>query len=316
MLSSSQQKLNFHFKSAVKNDSLRQCYIIKGEKRLGKKYVTQSISEYIMCENGDACGKCNSCLSLKAFANPDVYKVSNGDKKTIEVDKIRALIKEVYIKPVMGKYKLFIIENAHLMDAPPQNALLKVIEEPPPYAVFVLICDNLNTILPTILSRAHVLSLDAWTLDELKSVHPLLSEDEYMYTYSMGNIGLLKSVSSDEDFKYIRNGVIEGFVKMMLSDETALYEALDFWLKNKDYKESMINILVMFVRDVMLFKNSLRDEIANTGKLREIQSVSDKVTAQKSYNMLCIANDALRKMGKYGNFGMAAHALLMQLGQT
>ena len=132
MFSSSQQRLISYFENAVAGDSLRQAYIIKGEAGLGKKEACKKISRYIMCYSGNACGKCNGCMSFDKGANPDCVRVSNEDKKTIELDKIRNMIKEVYIKPINGKYKLFIIENAHLMDAAPQNALLKVIEEPPP----------------------------------------------------------------------------------------------------------------------------------------------------------------------------------------
>lgn len=315
MFSSSQQRLVTYFENAVSTDTLRQTYIIKGEAGLGKKYVTSKISEYIMCKSGQACGSCNSCLSLKAGANPDASIISNGDKKTIELKKIRDMIKEVYTKPVGGRYKLFVIENAHLMDDAPQNALLKVIEEPPQYAVFILVCDNLNTILPTILSRSHVLGLDAWSVEELKAVYPLPGDSQYMYTYCLGNIGMLKNISGDEEFKILRDGVIKTFADMTLSDEQAVYDAVDFWMKNKENKDSMINVLIMFLRDIMLCKNGMSSAIANTDKLKEIQTVSNKVTLKKSFDMLSLANDAPRLIGKYGNFSMAAQTLLIQLRQ-
>lgn len=315
MLSVSQEKLISHFAHCVKTDSLRQCYIIKGEKGLGKKTACKKIAQYIMCENGSACGKCNACLSVISGAHPDMSTISNGDKKVIEVDKLREMKKTVYTKPTNSKYRLYVIENAHLMDAPGQNAILKIIEEPPSYAVFIFVCDNLNTILPTILSRSHVLEMGNWSVEDLKKAVPLDNDKEYMYSYSMGSIGALKELSSDEEFLELRNGVIKTFVNMMSSNELSLYDAIDFWLANAEQKNKLLEILILFLRDVMLSKSSLKSLMANTDKLKEIETVSEKITLKKSFDMLKLANDAPKLMGKYGNFKIAAQTLLIQLKQ-
>lgn len=315
MFSASQQKLVSYFQNAVATDTVRQMYIIKGEAGLGKKEVLKKISQYIMCQNGTGCGRCNSCESLALGANPDCIRISNGDKKTIELQKIRDMIKEVYIKPVRSKYKLFIIENAHLMDDAPQNALLKVIEEPPLYAVFVLLCDNLNSILPTILSRAMTLELERSSVDDLKRICPLPKENEYMYTYSLGNIGALKAISSDGALKDLRDKLISNYTGAMLGDEEAVYDAIDFWLDNKDMKDDMINILVMFLRDVVFYKNSVMEQIANTDKINEIKALSEKLGKNDSFKMLTLANDIPRLMGKYGNFSMAVQTMMISLKQ-
>ncbi len=309
----SQEKLISYFKSAAADGNLRQTYVIKGDRGVGKKEALKEISRYIMCQSSSGCGTCNSCESLSAGANPDCVRVSNGDKKTIELQKIRSMIKEVYIKPVMGKYKLFIIENAHLMDAAPQNALLKVIEEPPLYAVFVLLCDNLNSILPTILSRAMTLEMERADTEDLKKIFPLPKKNEYMYAYSLGNIGTLKSISADEDFIDLRHKLIANFIDAMTGREDGIYDAIDFWLKYKDMKDDMINILVMFLRDVVFYKNLVTDRIANIDKINEIKKISDKISKKSSFEMLTLVNDTPRLMGKYGNFSMAVQTMLIKL---
>lgn len=315
MFSSSQQKLISYFQNAVSSDSLRQSYIIKGEAGLGKKEACKEISRYIMCQSGTACGKCNGCLSFGANANPDCIIISNEDKKTIELEKIRRIIKEAYIKPVSGRYKLFIIQNAHLMDPAPQNALLKVIEEPPSYAIFLMLCDNLNSIYPTILSRSHCLELEHSSTDDLKKICPLSPKDDYMYTYCMGNIGTLKAISSDDEFKNIREGVIKTFCKMIKTNDYSLYEAIDFWLANKERKTDLINILTMFLRDVVFVKNGQNTLIANTDKVSEINLVCQKVTLTGAFNMLTQVNDVPRLLGKYGNFAMVVQSLFTGFGK-
>ena len=315
MLSSSQKKLISHFENCVKTDCLRQSYIIKGEKGVGKKTAAKKIAEYIMCETHSACGSCNGCQSVKTGAHPDCTIISNEDKKVIEVNKLRAMKKDVFIKPAMAKYRLFIIENAHLLDAPGQNAILKIIEEPPSYAVFIFICDNLNTILPTILSRSHILDMEKWSTEDLKEAMPLSNDKEYMYSYSMGSIGNLKELLEDEEFSLLREGVIKTFVSLMGTNELSLYDAIDFWITNAENKDKLIDILILFLRDVMLYKAALPNLAANTDKLKEIQAVSDKISLTKAFEMLKTANDAPKMLGKYGNFKMAAQTLLMQLSK-
>ena len=105
------------------------------------------------------------------------------------------------------------------------------------------------------------------------------------------------------------------FVNMMCRDELSLYDAIDFWLANSEQKNKLLEILIFFLRDVMLLKSSLADLVANTDKLKEIQTVSEKITLKKSFDMLKLANDAPKLMGKYGNFKIAAQTLLIQLKQ-
>ncbi len=313
MFSASQSELISYFANAVLSDALRQCYIINSEAGLGKSFAAEMIKQHIVCDTNSACGECNACLSLSKGANPDCYTVTNGDKKIIELAKIRAMIKEVYIKPISGRYKLFIIDNAHLMEAPAQNALLKVVEEPPSYAVFILITDNIGTFLPTILSRSMVLELKRWSIDELKKLCPLEKKDEYLYDYSLGNPGVLNAVIADEGFKALRETAISGFINMLLGDETLVYDAVDFWLANKDSKEKLIDVLTMFIRDIVLYKSACIENITNKDKIKEIQTVSEKLSLKKSFKMLETIGDAPRMLGRYGNFAMLVQNMMIQL---
>ena len=85
---------------------------------------------------------CNGCHTVSAGTNPDVVRISNEDKASIGVDKIREMIKDVYVRPIISDKKVIVIENAHLLTKGAQNALLKVIEEPPEYAVFIIVCET------------------------------------------------------------------------------------------------------------------------------------------------------------------------------
>ena len=107
--------------------------------------------------------------------------------------------------------------------------------------------------------------------------------------------------------------MIESFVRLVTGDDAAVYDAINFWNTNKESKESIINILVMFLRDVVFYKNNLTQSIANSDKIKEIQNVSDKISFKSSFDMLKEASDAPRLMGKYGNFSILTQKLLIEL---
>ena len=111
-------------------------------------------------ENGDACGKCQSCRQAVSGNQPDIIRVTHEKPNTISVDDIREQVNnDIVIKPYSSKYKIYIIPDADMMSVQAQNALLKTIEEPPEYAVIMLLTENAEILLPTIRSRCVMIKL-------------------------------------------------------------------------------------------------------------------------------------------------------------
>ena len=316
MLSGEQQKIVSYFENALKTDSLRHAYIIHGEKGLGTKTVADSVGLLFACKTHSGCGQCNGCKSACLGANPDVIRLSNGDKKNYEVSKIRELIKKLYEKPSGGKYKLVVIENAHLLGEICQNALLKAIEEPPSYAVFILLCDNISEILPTIMSRVMLLELMNWKKHELKEVLPLEESEAFLYDYCMGNVGTLMEAASDPEFKKLRDETINSFQKLISSGRFGVYEAVEAWVSNKELIGKMLGILTLFLRDVMFFKNGQKKDIINTDKTQQIQEVSSKVTFSQALEMTETVVRAPSVMRRNENMNMAIQTMFMNIEET
>lgn len=313
MLSCEQQKIVSYFKEAHASQTLRHAYIITGPAGIGKKTASRAIEMCFACHSGAACGECNGCKSARLGANPDIIRVSNGDKKVYEVAKIRELIKKIYEKPANGKYKLITIENAHLLGEICQNALLKAIEEPPPYAVFILLCDNILSILPTILSRVMVTELTGWKQSELEAVCPLGDDEKYLYSYCMGNVGALLSVCADAQFKEARDAAIEAFCSLLKPGEYSVYDACEVWLARKEQLNDMLSSLTLFLRDVIFFKNGQKSDIINKDKLKQTEAVSSRVTSAQSLAMTEIVGSAAALMGRNENLNMAVLSMFMRL---
>ena len=137
------------------------CYLICGPEGSGKRTLARKIAAALQCtEETIPCGRCPSCRKVFSGNHPDLITVDDPEKKTVSVELIRQLQADAYIRPNEGRHKVYLIPRAQDMTENAQNALLKLIEEPPAYAVFLLIADNADRLLPTVRSRCAELRLE------------------------------------------------------------------------------------------------------------------------------------------------------------
>ena len=157
-----QEQIKEHLQSAISAKKISHAYIINGEKSSGKEFIAKVFAMALQCEKGDVepCQECHSCKQALSDNQPDIIKVTHEKPNSISVDDIRAQINnDVAIKPYSSPYKVYIMNEAEKMTVQAQNAILKTLEEPPEYAVIILLTTNVNSLLPTILSRCVVLNM-------------------------------------------------------------------------------------------------------------------------------------------------------------
>ena len=141
---------------SVHNGASSHAYIFEGEKGLGVLNSARLFAAALTCKNTGVapCGSCQNCVESKADTNPDIiYVRPKADKKSIGAKDMRKLEEDVAVKPFNSKHKVYIFEDASLLTEEAQNTFLKTFEEPPEYAVFILITENSASLLQTILSR-------------------------------------------------------------------------------------------------------------------------------------------------------------------
>ena len=151
-----------HFKKAIENNKISHAYILTGEAGTGRKSIANAFSMALLCEKGgkEPCMVCHSCKQVLSGNHPDLIYVKHEKPNSIGVDDIREQINDtIMIRPYSSYYKIYIVDEAEKMTVQAQNALLKTIEEPPSYAVIILITTNQEAFLPTILSRCVQLKL-------------------------------------------------------------------------------------------------------------------------------------------------------------
>ena len=300
------------FKNCLESEKLAQAYIIHGDGGMGKKTVMNYILSLVMCETHSSCDSCLSCKTLAAGAHPDVILLKRAeDKASIGVDRVRAVLNEVYIRPAIAGYKAVIVHEAHLLTAEAQNAMLKVIEEPPNKVVFFLLCDTLAPILQTILSRSVTIGLKPLSKEELKTITGGAAND-FELNYCMGNPGKLKTLMADEDFLAFRDEVTDRFARCMLSDESTACESIIFFEKNKENREEVFSIILSFVRDVLYKKLGIDNVLINTDKINYINAFKDKASAKAFCKMMKIILDTQIEKGKNGNYTKAVATTLFK----
>ncbi len=170
----SNEKTALTVNNFIKEQRIPHAILIVGDSGTGKHTLAGFLAQAIVCGKADApCGECENCRAALSNNHPDITVIAPEDnKKNIAVDQVRALRQEAFIKPHKAKKRVFVIDKADTMNAPSQNALLKVLEEPPEAVMFLLIAENNAAFLDTVISRCVVLNL---TVPEREKALELLS---------------------------------------------------------------------------------------------------------------------------------------------
>jgi DNA polymerase-3 subunit gamma/tau len=164
-----QQHITNTLKNAIKNNQLAQAFLFCGPRGVGKTTCARILAKTINCtnlqSNGEACGVCASC---RAFTNGNSFNVHELDAASNNsVDDIRSLIEQVRIPPQAARYKVYIIDEVHMLSQAAFNAFLKTLEEPPNYAIFILATTEKHKILPTILSRCQIFDFNRIRVEDM-----------------------------------------------------------------------------------------------------------------------------------------------------
>jgi len=166
-----QQHITGTLKNAIHNNQLAQAFLFCGPRGVGKTTCARILAKTINCENilagTEPCGECDSC---KSFQNGNSFSIHELDAASNNsVDDIRNLIDQVRIPPQAGKYKIYIIDEVHMLSQAAFNAFLKTLEEPPSYAIFILATTEKHKILPTILSRCQIFDFNRIKVEDMAS---------------------------------------------------------------------------------------------------------------------------------------------------
>lgn len=225
-----QQHITNTLKNAIKNNQLAQAFLFCGPRGVGKTTCARILAKTINCENvsaeNEACGVCPSCRS---FSNGNSFNIHELDAASNNsVDDIRSLTEQVRIPPQAGKYKIYIIDEVHMLSQAAFNAFLKTLEEPPSYAIFILATTEKHKILPTILSRCQIFDFNRIKVEDMAG--------------HLANIAQKENVAFDKDGLHVIAQKADGGLRDALS---MFDQIVSFSNRNVTYKAVIENLNIL-----------------------------------------------------------------------
>ena len=320
-----QEQLKEHLQGALASGKISHAYIINGEKSSGKEFIAKIFAMALQCERKEQnpCQECHSCKQALSGNQPDIIKLIHEKPNTISVDDIRTQINnDVAIKPYSSPYKVYIINEAEKMTVQAQNAILKTLEEPPEYAVIILLTTNVNSLLPTILSRCVVLNMKP-VADDL--VRKYLMEEmhipdykaEVCVAFARGNIGKARSLASSEDFENVKN---EAMSLLKYIQDMELHEIVAAIKKINEYKleiNDYLDIMAIWYRDVLLFK-ATRDanHLVFRDEIQALRQVAQRSSYEDIEQIIEALEKAKNRLNANVNFDLTMELLLMTIKEN
>ncbi len=314
-----------YLQKAIELNRVSHGYIFSGEAGSGKKTLAEAFAATLQCEGKgrDACFTCPSCKKAASGNHPDIIHVTHEKPNTISVDEIREQVnRTVAIKPYGSPYKVYIISDAQKMSVQAQNALLKTIEEPPAYAVLILLTTNEEELLPTIVSRCVTLRMrpvsqelvqkylaDQYQLPDYKA--------KICASFAQGNIGKAIRIATSEQFSALKDEVL------MLVDrvrDMQIHEIIEYMKTLSQYKleiHDFLDFMMVWYRDVLLFKATKDiDSAIFSDRVTEIMRQADKISYDGLDQIIKGLDNAKRRLDANVSFELTMELLFLTIKEN
>ncbi len=333
-----QQQMKEHMQNALKTGKVSHAYIISGENEAGKEYIARIFAKALQCQHrkdeGDyieACNECPSCIKALSENHPDIITITHDKPNSIGVDDIREKLRDdVVIRPYESYYKIYIIPEGEKMTVAAQNALLKTLEEPPAYIVMIILTNNINAFLPTIISRCIVLPMkpardEAITKFLMETCKIVDYKAMVCASFARGNVGKAISLASNERFENLKNETIELVGKLKNLEIYDIMNRVHAILEpeEEDSKtakkgidlvalEDFMDVLLFLFRDMLVYKATGEDvHLIFTDKVSYISSVTKTTTYEGIDRIIKNMETAKNRISSNVNIDLALELMLL-----
>lgn len=252
-----------YFLKILPRNKLSHSYIFEGPYGIGKNTFALELTKLILCEDKSQdkpCGTCRSCTMAEAHTHPDIIYIEK-DTKVTKIENIRNnMIREMDIKPYYSEKKIVIVKAADTITAEGQNAMLKTIEEPPPYGIIILVCENVSKLLPTIKSRCITIRFNPLNKKELKAYLDLKAiqgpQKDILAKLSWGSIGVIKDILKDDEYLGLRKKSISYLEQLDKANLIDMYDLVKEMTDQKENIEKILEFWLLWYRDLAVLKTT------------------------------------------------------------
>ncbi|MFP4697632.1 MAG: DNA polymerase III subunit delta' [Eubacteriales bacterium] len=314
-----------HFKSSIKLGKISHAYIINGEQGMGKKLLANTFAKTLQCleKKDEPCGKCTSCQLFNTSNHPDIKYVESSKVKSIGVDDIRKqLNQDIYIKPYRFSYKIYIIDEAEKLTEQAQNAMLKTIEEPPKYAIIILLTNNSNKLLSTIISRCVILNLKPLAHNLVKEyllTHMGISKEKVgLYVaFSQGSIGRAINIIESTEFVDMMSTCISLLKEIPSLQDIDLLNRVSQLEVYKDTIQEVLELMVIWYRDMLIVKSTHSDKgIILKNEFDSLLENSHKMSYNKIGKNINYIEKTKQQISYNVNFQLSLETLLLKIKES
>ncbi len=314
-----------HLQSAITMGKVSHAYILDGEKGAGKNFLADIFAAALQCEKSESepCGNCTSCKQAEGRNHPDIIRVTHEKPNTISVDDIRQqLCGDIMIKPYKGPYKIYIVDEAEKMNVQAQNALLKTIEEPPAYAVILLLTTNAESFLPTILSRCVTLHLKPakdsvvrkYLMEQVKIPD---YQADICVSFAQGNVGKAKRLALSEEFGEMKEHAVHLLKYIQDMDISELINSMHKITEFKTDISDYLDLLMVWYRDVLLYKATWNpSSIVFSDEIMIIEKMASRSSYEGIEIILKALDKAKIRLNANVNFDLTMELLLLTMKEN
>lgn len=307
-------------RKSLRDSRLSQTYLFVGPEGVGKRLTAISFVQALNCKDEpmEGCGKCDICNAIDKLSFPDLFYLQ-PDGQWYKIQQIRELRKEAYLKPYVSKWKVFILDEAHQLRSESANALLKILEEPPEYTIFILIAYRPELLLPTIISRSQVVNFSYLNYDEIEHIiKDRVSEDrlDILIGLSQGSVGKALFWNDEENWKK-RLELLKYLTLLKKEKLYSPFELVDFLVEEKDHEKIVdyLEIVLLWWRDILFWKiTQNEDNIIQKDFLIEIVRKSQEYSISNLVSFFKWTQDAIRGIRNNANLMLTLESLFLRIG--
>lgn len=283
------ERAKAYLNSAFARQTLPHALLIAGERGIGKRTLADIVARALVCTGSIApCGECNSCLKAKNKCHPDIIYLGDNDD-TVKVEDIRALKRDALLRPNDGERKVYIINHAEAMTHQAQDAFLKILEEPPLFTFFIILCYNLSDLLPTIISRTSHITLSPLSdEDMLRIIHEKLPDvsDEKQEKLLKTSGGICSFLTDEKNHEC--TDVAANIANALISrDEFNIFRALAALEKrDRDFVSSVLDELIIIIRDCLVISSGASSSLISSAEFEIAKNFANYFSPKACCNII------------------------------
>jgi DNA polymerase-3 subunit gamma/tau len=315
-----QQHIVKTIKNALATGKIAHAYLFAGPRGTGKTTMAKLLAKALNCDEGlgKQCNECKNCLAINEGTHPDVLEIDAASNNG--VDEVRDLIDKVKYSTILGKYKVYIIDEVHMMTTGAFNALLKTLEEPPEHVIFILATTEPHKILPTILSRCQRYDFSKVSDDDIRNrLKDILEKENVVYNESAINLiitlseggmrdalSILDQVLAYSGNRLVEDDVLDIFalestaekVELLTSigkgDFTDVLDRLKSYVSRGTDIKRLTDDLLVLLKDLLIYRATNRFDFVEQLKKKEMLALSNLFDEKETIGMIDILMNALK----------------------